>query len=82
MRRALQERADTAALAGEGDEALGGARVAADAGEAMGEDAAVKTDAEVVLDPLRDTVAIKIPVAASARKISRWYWTTGGRGIS
>lgn len=36
------------------------ARVAADAGEAMGEDAAADAGAEVCLDPLWDAVAIEI----------------------
>ena len=46
-------RADAAALAGEGDPPLGGTRVAADAGEAVGEDAAPEVGAEVVLHPAR-----------------------------
>jgi hypothetical protein len=53
-------RANAAALAGEGYEALGGARVAADAGEAVGEHAAAEVGAEVVLDPLRYAVAVGI----------------------
>jgi hypothetical protein len=52
--------ADAAALAGEGHEALGGARVAADAGEAVGEDAAAEVGAEVFLDPLRGALAIGV----------------------
>jgi hypothetical protein len=56
----VARRADAAALAGEGDEALGGARIAADAGKAMGEDAAAEVGAEVVLNPLRDAVAIEV----------------------
>jgi hypothetical protein len=52
--------ADATPFAGEGDEALGGARVAADAGEAVGENAAAEVGAEVVLDPLRYAVAVGI----------------------
>jgi hypothetical protein len=52
--------ADAAAFARECDEALGGARVAAHAGEAVGEDVAAEVGAEVVLDPLRDSGAIGI----------------------
>jgi hypothetical protein len=52
--------ADAATLAGEGHEALGGARVAADAGKAVGEDAAAEVGAEIVLDPLRDGFAVGI----------------------
>jgi hypothetical protein len=52
--------ADAAALAGEGDEALGGARVAADAGEAVGEDAAAEVGAEVVLHPARYAAAVGV----------------------
>jgi hypothetical protein len=52
--------ADAATLAGEGDEALGGARVAADTGEAVGEDAAAQVGAEVGLHPARYTVAVGI----------------------
>jgi hypothetical protein len=43
-------RADAATFAREGHEALGGARVGADPGEAVGEDAAAEVGAEVVLD--------------------------------
>jgi hypothetical protein len=39
---------------------LGGARVAADAGKAVGEDAAAEVGAEIVLDPLRDGFAVGI----------------------
>jgi len=52
--------ADAAALAGEGDEPLGGARVAADAGEAVGKDAAAEIGAEVGLHPARHAVAVGI----------------------
>jgi hypothetical protein len=45
---------------GEGDEALGGACVAADAGEAVGEDAAAEVGAEVVLHPARYALAVGI----------------------
>jgi hypothetical protein len=53
-------RADATALARERHEALGGARVAADAGEVMGEDAAAEIGPEVVLDPLRGALAIGV----------------------
>jgi hypothetical protein len=49
--------ADAAALAGEGHETLGGAVVAPDAGEAVGQDAAAKVGAEVLRDPARHTLA-------------------------
>jgi hypothetical protein len=49
--------ADAAPLAGEGDEALGGAGVATHAGEAMGQDAAAQVGAEVVLDPAGHALA-------------------------
>jgi hypothetical protein len=49
--------ADAAALAGEGHEALGGAVVAPDPGEAMGQDAAAKIGTEVLLDPVRHPLA-------------------------
>jgi hypothetical protein len=52
--------ADAAAFARECDEALGGTRVAAHAGEAVGEDAAAEVGAEIVLDPLRDSGAIGV----------------------
>jgi hypothetical protein len=52
--------ADAAPLAGEGDEALGGARVAADTGDAVGEDAAAEVGAEVCLHPARYTVAVGV----------------------
>jgi hypothetical protein len=52
--------ADAAALAGEGHQPLGGARVAADAGEPVGEDAAAQVGAEVVLDPARYAVAVGV----------------------
>jgi hypothetical protein len=53
-------RADAATFAGEGHEALGGARIAADAGEAVGEDAAAEVGPEVVLDPLWEALAIGV----------------------
>jgi hypothetical protein len=49
--------ADAAARAGQGHEPLGGARGTADAGEAVGEDAAAEVRAEVVLDLPWDAVA-------------------------
>jgi hypothetical protein len=63
MRRALPRvagGADAATLAGEGDQPLGGARVAADTGEAVGEDAAAEVGAEVILDPVRYAIAVGI----------------------
>jgi hypothetical protein len=45
---------------GDGDEALGGARVAADAGEAVGEDAAAEVGAKVVLHPARYAIAVGV----------------------
>jgi hypothetical protein len=49
--------ADAATLAGEGHEALGGAVVAPDAGEAVGQDAAAEVGPEVLLDPPRHALA-------------------------
>jgi hypothetical protein len=49
--------AHAAALAGEGYEALGGAVVAPDPGEAMGQDAAAQVGPEVLLDPARHALA-------------------------
>jgi hypothetical protein len=64
-------RADAATFAREGYEALGGARVAADAGEAVGEDAAAEVGAEVVLDPLWDAIAIGVGRCGVGKEVSR-----------
>jgi hypothetical protein len=53
----VARRADAATFAGEGHEALGGAVVAPDAGEAVGEDAAAEVGPEVLLDPARHALA-------------------------
>jgi hypothetical protein len=52
--------AGAAALAGEGDQTLGGARVATDAGEAVSEDAATQVGTEVVLHPGRHALAVGV----------------------
>jgi hypothetical protein len=52
--------ADAAALAREGHEALGGAVVAPDSGEAVGQDAAAEVGAEVLLDPARHALAPRV----------------------
>jgi hypothetical protein len=53
----VARRADAATFAGEGHEALGGAVVAPDAGEAVGEDSAAEVGPEVLLDPARHALA-------------------------
>jgi hypothetical protein len=60
MRRALQEGQTPGPLQEKATRRSAGTRVAADAGEAVGEHAAVEVGAEIVLDPLRDAVAIGI----------------------
>jgi len=60
--------ADATALAGERDESLGGASVAADPGEAMGQDAATEVRAEVALDPVGHAVAIRIGVGGAGEE--------------
>ena len=52
--------ADATPLAGEGDEALGRAGVAADAGKTVRENAAAQVGAEVVLDPAGHALAGRI----------------------
>jgi hypothetical protein len=58
MRRVLQEGQTPRPFAGQGHEALRSARVAADAGEAVGEDATAEVGAEVVLHPARHALAV------------------------
>jgi hypothetical protein len=53
-------RADAAAFTREGDEDLVGAGLAADAGEAMGEDAAAQVLGELALDVARQAAAVGI----------------------
>ena len=60
--------ADASAFAGEGDESLGRACVAADPGEAVGQDAAAEVGAEVALDPVRDAVALRIGVGGAGEE--------------
>jgi hypothetical protein len=70
-------RADATALAGEGDEALGSARVAADAGKAVGEDAAAEVGAEVVLHPARHALAVGIRLGGVGQEGLEVCWTMG-----
>jgi hypothetical protein len=60
MRRALQEGHTPRPLQEKATNRSADARVAADAGEAVGEDAAAEVGAEVLLDPLRDAGAIGV----------------------
>ena len=71
-------RADAAALAGEGHQTLRGAVVAADAGEAVGQDPAAEVSPEVLLDPARYTLAPGVGLGGPGQGMSRrWCWTMG-----
>ncbi len=71
--------ADTSALAREGYQALGGAVVAADAGEAVGQDAAAEVGSEVVLDPARHALAPGIGLGGTGQERLEVVLDDGGR---
>jgi hypothetical protein len=69
---------DRAPLAGEGDQALGAAIVAAGAGEAVREDAAAQVGAEVFLDPPGNRVGEGVGVRRVGEKALEMVLDDGG----
>ena len=69
--------ADATALAREGDEALGGAGVAADARETVGENTAAQVGAKVVLDPVGHAEAGGVSLGGFGQKLWKWCCTIG-----